>query len=105
MSRFFIALPILALIASGCDNDHHSQGLIQSSLESKPSVAIVPVVDSTKNNYDWSLSDEFSSELYYRISQKNRIAISDVYQVRKKVNHLGEKNNPFGEDISWVKNA
>lgn len=107
MSRFILSVSVLALIAGGCDDNtsNNSQAYNQPAKQNKPTLSIVPVIDNTKSNCDWSLSDELSSSLYYRISQQNRLFVVDAPKVRAKTKKLGEKNNPFGPDISWVKNA
>lgn len=106
MSRFLLSVSALALIAGGCeDNDHSNTTYNQSSVRSRPTVSIVPVIDNTKTDYDWSLSDEFSSALYSRLAQQGYISITDSTKVREKIRKLSEKNNPFGADVSWLKSA
>lgn len=106
MSRYLSCLSALALIAGGCDDEQsqmHSYN--QTNTQVKPIVAVVPVIDNTKNTYDWSLSDEFSSTIYYRLSQQDRIFLVDAPHVRAKTKKLGEGQNPFGPEFSWVKKA
>lgn len=106
MSRFFLSVSILALIAGGCEDDNHTNTAYQQApAQNKPTVSIVPVIDNTKTDYDWSLSDEFSSALYSRLAQQNHIYLTDSAKVREKTKRLAEKNNPFSADISWVKNT
>ncbi len=107
MSRFILSISVLALIAGGCDdNDYNNtQAYNQAPVQGKPIVSIVPVIDNTKYNCDWNLSDELSSSIYYRLSQQNHVSLVDSSKVRAKTKKLGEKNNPFSPDISWVKNA
>jgi hypothetical protein len=107
MSRFILSISVLALITAGCDDDNtgSTQAYHQAPERTKPIVTIVPVIDNTKNNYDWNLSDELSSSLYERLSQQNHLHIVDVPKVRAKIKKLGEKNNPFSSEISWVKNV
>lgn len=107
MLRFVVSISLLALIASGCDDQspNSSVASYQSSSQNKPTISIVPVIDNTKNNYEWSLSDEFSSELCDRLSRLGHLAVVDARKVYEKTKKLGEKHNPFSPDISWVKNA
>ena len=105
MSRLFLTISAVALIAAGCDDDNNSTAYRQSPSQNKLAVSVVPVIDSTKTDYEWSLSDEFSSALYDRLSQQNHIQLTDSSKVREKTRRLAEKNNPFSADISWVKNA
>ena len=106
MSRLFLTVSALALITAGCDDDNNnSTAYRQSSSQNRPTVSVVPVIDNTKTDYDWSLADEFSSALYERLSLQNHVHLNDSSRVREKTRKLGEKNNPFAADISWVKNA
>lgn len=105
MSRCILSVSLLALIAGGCGDKQSSQtqSYNQTATQTKPIVSVVPVIDNTKNTYDWSLSDELSSALYYRLSQQDRLFLVDAPRVRAKTKKLGEGQNPFGPDISWVK--
>jgi hypothetical protein len=107
MSRFILSVSLLALIAGGCDdnNQNNPQAYNQTATEGKPVVSIVPVVDNTKNDYDWNLSDELSSSLYYRLAQRDKVFVVDAPHVRAKTKKLKEGENPFGPDISWIKKA
>lgn len=107
MSRFILSVSLLALIAGGCNNNNQndSQAFNQTATQGKPVVSIVPIIDNTKNDYDWSLSDELSSNIYYRLDQRGKFAIVDAPHVRAKTKKLKEGENPFGPDISWVKKS
>ena len=105
MSRFILTVSLLALIAEGCDDhqQNHSQAYIQSPSRTKPIVSIVPIIDNTKTDYSWNLSDELSSSIYNRIAQRDHVSINKVSQVRNKLKQITEGQNPFGPDISWIK--
>jgi hypothetical protein len=107
MSRAVVCLSALALIAAGCDDDQFQiRSNHQTSAQTpKPIVAVVPVIDNTNNTYDWSLSDEFSSGIYYRLSQQDHVFLVDAPHVRAKTKKLVEGQNPFGPEFSWVKKA
>jgi hypothetical protein len=107
MSRWMLSFSLLALVLAGCDDDRQNGQVTsyQSTSEKKPMVSIVPVIDNTKNNYEWSLSDEFSSELYDRLSRRNHLNLSDAKKVYEKARRLKESQSPFSSDISWVQNA
>lgn len=105
MSRFILSISVLALIAGGCNNNNQntSQAYTQPASRGKPVVSIVPIIDNTKSDYEWNLSDELSSSLYYRLSQEGNVALVEAPRVRAKTKKLKENENPFGPDISWVK--
>jgi hypothetical protein len=104
MSRFLLSLSVLALMTVGCDDNSsgNTQAYQQTSVRAKPIVAIVPVIDNTKNHYEWDLSDEFSSALHSRLAQRGHLLITDVPQVRAKIKKLTGKDNPFGSNLSWI---
>ncbi len=107
MSRFLFSISFLALVASGCDDTSNtsSQAYGHTSSHIKPVVAIVPIIDHTKNDYSWDLSEELSSSLYQRIAQKNHLTLVSGSQVRAQTKNLLEKYHPFSPDISWVKKS
>jgi hypothetical protein len=107
MSRFLpsISLLALALTLVGCDDDRQNGQVSSYQSEKKPVVTIIPVIDNTKNNYEWSLSDEFSSELTERLSRRNHLDLADARKTHEKARRLKESQSPFSSDISWVKNA
>lgn len=107
MSRTLISAALLALIAAGCSDNSSdgNQAYQQSPVQGKPVVTVVPVIDSTKNSFDWNLSDELSSALYQHFAQQDRLALNPGSKVRAKTKKFAEGNNPFGADITWVKHA
>lgn len=109
MSRIVLAIPLLALVLGGCNDDDDDQYSSVSSqapqVQKKPIVSIVPVIDNTKNDYNWNLSDELSCTIYNRIAWKDRVAVNKASQVRKKLREIKESRYPFGPEISWTKKA
>lgn len=107
MSRFITCVSLLALLAGGCDdhnNQNNTQAYSQPAAKGKPTVSIVPIIDNTKSDYEWNLSDELSSTIYYRLAEQDSFTIVDAPHVRAKTKKL-KGENPFGPDVSWVKKA
>lgn len=105
MSRLILSVPLLALIAGGCNDNqqNNTQAYHQSQSQVKPVVSIVPVIDNTNSNYSWNLSDEISCSIYNRIAARDHVIVNKSSQVRNKVKQIAENQNPFGPDISWMK--
>ncbi|MGC1877808.1 MAG: CT253 family lipoprotein [Rhabdochlamydiaceae bacterium] len=101
MSRFILSISLLALIVGGCNDDQ--QACTQSQGAQKPVVSIVPIIDNTKNDYEWNLSDELSCSIYTRIAQKDHVTVNKASTVRHKIKQIAEGQNPFGPDVSWMK--
>jgi hypothetical protein len=108
MSKSLFSLCAIALISCGCHNDSSSNGTSVSSLTSTfktPIVSVVPVIDNTKNDYEWNLSDELSSAIYANLSKQDRVILNSSSKVRAKSRPALEKHNPFDRDLSWVKKS
>ena len=62
----------------------------------KPVVVLAPVVDTTSSDLGWSLSEEFTSLITRRINAGSSVVVlsGDEY---------GYTENPFGEELSWMK--
>lgn len=103
MSRFAIGL-CLAILAAGCTkNNTNSQTTYQSNTQLKPVVSIVPLFDNSKAELPWSLSDELTLGVRYRLIQKDRLYLVDDKTTASVVKKLTANNDPFGIDISWMK--
>lgn len=101
MSRaLFFALTLV----TGCNLNlipqEEDQQQIQAAL--KPIVAIAPVIDSTKEDSFWSLSDEFTYCITHQLAQKNHFSLINF---DKATNIPTLSQNPFGQDMSWLKKA
>ena len=105
MLRVFCTLFCLALIATGCDETSSLYTYTESIPKKKPVVSIIPIVDNTRQQYTWSLSDELTALLYSHISQTDSFYLVDLSQAQQKRQFLQECHNPFGTDVSWVKKA
>ncbi len=106
MSRFALSSLLLAILATGCHDQSSQEQAFQEGQHSlKPIVAVVPVIDSTKNEYNWNLSDELTSTLYYRMVKQNQFFLEELPRVRDVTAKLKEPQNPFGNDLSWIKRA
>jgi hypothetical protein len=81
-------LPIIALfmaILTSCGRHNGDTSLYYNSGRTKPIVAVVPVIDSTKlTSTAWNLSEEFTQEI-----QKSVYNSSKLYLLRQ---HLSENN-------------
>lgn len=93
------ALFLALALVTGCNlnlipqEDHKQQ--IQTVL--KPVVVIAPVIDSTKEDMNWSLSNEFTYCIKHQLRQKNHLSLIDLDKT------LVLSQNPFGQDMSWLK--
>src|SRR5271157_669847 len=91
----------LSLVLSGChENDSSLATLIESRVNNRPIVALVPVVDYSRSSLSWSLSNEFSQALRHRLSQKNSLCLASENSFVNAQKYLAWCD-PFELDTSW----
>jgi len=104
MSRILFAV-IAALLLASCQEQSSGDDYTTKYYDdgrSKPSVAIVPVIDSTSYEVSWSLSEEFSLMIRKKLSRNGSIYLSKEFDTKTAP---ALTHNPFSNDISWVKQA
>ncbi len=103
MHRALLNLLALTLV-TGCSLHLVTQedNVEQTQTSLKPIVAIVPVIDHTKDS-EWNLSDEFTYCINHQLAQKNHLFLADLDKTRAITQQLVSMQNPFGQDISWLK--
>lgn len=104
MRAFFFSSLILACLLSSCRQEEN-QAFLGKSSTTKPVVAIVPVFDNSESGLGWDLSDELTYSLTSRLATRNKIAVVDPQRARIKTRKLKSIHNPFGNDLSWLKQA
>lgn len=102
MSRILLHLVALAFITTGCNLAPQQENKQQVQATLKPIVAIMPVIDSTEDS-TWSLSDEFTYCIAHQLAQKNHLFLLDLDRTRTITSQLSYAQNPFGQDIQWLK--
>jgi len=93
----FCLLGILFLV--GCRKKNDEFTLFHEDGRAKPIVKIAPVIDSSNYELSWSLSEELTDLIVNITAQKG-----SLYIPLEKTSHDHITQNPFGNDLAWVKN-
>lgn len=105
MSRVAIGL-VLALLSTGCNQSRFSQQTVYNEqAHSRPVVAIVPLIDSTKNDISWSMSEELTATIFHRLSQRDKLYLVDIEKIKTNLKKVPTGINPFGPSLAWTKKA
>lgn len=86
----------LALTALACSHSGNELSRFHEDGRAKPAVAIASVIDTTSLDIPWSLSEELTSAIVRRIASDG-----SIYTIAKE--DLAYTENPFSNDLSWVK--
>lgn len=102
MLRSFVAI---ILLCSFCACQSRSKEQFTKYYEdgrAKPTVAIVPVMDSTSFDFPWSLSEEFTDLVVTKASQKGSLFIPNDKESSSPISY---SQDLFSLDLSWMKQA
>lgn len=102
MYRHLLLLSLMAFLTSCQNNSSEPLSKYYEDGRARPTVAIVPVVDSTTFDYPWSLSEEFSELLGRKISEKQSLFLPKEGMLECEFSY---DQDLFGTDISWMKNS
>lgn len=105
MYRYLFSALIATTLLTSCHDEKSSSSSISEQMQTKPKVAIAPVIDSSEEQVSWSLSDELTYSLYYRLEQNPSFNVADPQKIKSIVRKLKSTNDPFGGDLSWVRRS
>ncbi len=76
---------------------HHEDGT------PKPKVALVPIFDHSNEKASFDLSNELTQNLFSRLFYCGKFYLTLDFEVLAK--HTTSENNPFLDDIEWIKES
>lgn len=92
------------LLLTGCRNEYQfEQPFAQSSVMPKPILALLPVMDHAKHHLSWDVSKILTLGIHHSLAKEDRLYLIDQERMLKAVKELPENQNPFGENITWIK--
>lgn len=104
MKRFSLACLALFFVSS-CSNQKSSPPLTLLQQEKKPLVVLVPVIDHSKSNLEWDISDELTASLAQRLTQRNNFTLVPIQKVKNRLKKLHPKDDPFASSLTWMKSV
>lgn len=102
-TRAFLSVLCLSCLVAGCDKTMQSDSEVSEAVSTKPSLAVVPLIDSSEAAPGWNLSDEITYTLCTKLDRKGLFTLALPSQIRAQAKRMKGKMNPFEDDISWIK--
>jgi hypothetical protein len=100
MLRLIFCLGILSLCLSSCGiKKETTTSSLPVVSEKKPDVALVPIIDHSRHRLNWNVSGEITAGIYEALKQKDHCRLAELHKIKK----LAEAHDPFGADLSWIK--
>jgi hypothetical protein len=103
--KMIAGLCALSLLMVGCKEDGEDYAGVSQHAILKPIVAIVPVIDSTKQDLPWHLGDELTAAVHQHLGEGGSLYLVNEQKVADQIRKFHQGDNPFGDDLSWVKRA
>lgn len=100
MMRSFFLFSICLLFASCQNRGENAEIRYHDDGRSKPSIALVSVIDSSGANMPWDLSDELTYSIKDRIRKSGLLFLQAM---QKRDQEFALTANPFQKHIPWIK--
>ena len=99
MYRGAVLLCSMSLILGGCfTNGDHSSIFSEARASNRPIVSFVPVIDSSKSDLNWNVSQELTKAIRERLAQKNRLYMVAEEPVAALSQKALSAHDPFDAD-------
>lgn len=106
MLRTYVIVGLSLFTLAGCHHrSHTAQARYYDDGRIKPTIALVPVIDSTEKVCIWDLSKELTQSIAIRLETSDRLFLADSGKAKRIRETLNSTHNPFGKDLSWVKST
>ncbi len=106
MYRGAVLLCAISLILGGCyKNGDHLTIFSEARASNRPIVSFVPVIDNSKSDLNWNVSQELTKAIRERLTQKNQVYMIGQQPVEAQAEKALSAHDPFDIDTAWVRRS
>jgi len=106
MKRSAVLLGSISFILGGCYYSGNLPSILSEARASnRPIVSFVPVIDHSKNDLNWNVSQELTKAIRDRLAQKKRVYMVGEDHVAALSQKALSAHTPFEGDTSWVRRS
>ena len=106
MRRGAFFLLTISLFLGGCaKKGDNSTALLEAKISNRPIVGFVPIIDHSKSDLNWNVSDELSKAIRQRFVHKNQLYMVGEEPIAALAQKAFSAHDPFEVDISWVRRS
>lgn len=102
MSRYLLLIALLLQLTS-CNRGQQDDVSLKENFKGRPDVVVTPIQITALTDTPWNLSDEFTTAIYQRLIQRDKIYLLSPSKVKGLIKRISPTLNPFGSDLSWMK--
>jgi hypothetical protein len=105
MNRWKYSTLALMLFLGGCHNNQGStMTVMEKPVSIRPIVAVVPVMDHSRHELSWSISNELTQAIRQKLAEHNQLYLLSEDQVYA-MNRKSSQGDAFGLETLWMKKA
>jgi hypothetical protein len=94
----------LTLILIGCNKkSDDSTAFLEAKASNRPIVAIVPILDHSRSDLNWNVSQELSQSIRKRLVSRNQLYVMGEDAFVSKASKALTSHDPFDLDTAWVR--
>lgn len=93
----------LLILSFGCKNTSSEQTRYFEDGKAKPSVVVVPVIDSSGQPCSWDLSKELTTTLKEKLLKSGNLYLAAEREAKQLFSKLSSSHNPFSSHLDWIK--
>jgi hypothetical protein len=106
MYRVAVCLSAISLILAGCYNNGDQLTIFSEARASnRPIVSFVPVIDTSKSDLNWNVSQELTKAIREHLTKKNQVYMIGEQPVAASAEKALSAHDPFDIDTSWVRRS
>lgn len=94
----------LTLILIGCNKkSDDSTAFLEAKASNRPIVAIVPILDHSRSDLNWNVSQELSQTIRKRLVSRNQLYVIGEDTFANKAGKALSSHDPFELETAWVR--
>ncbi len=103
MRRWKYSVWACLLLLAGCKNDNCATAVLEKPVTTRPIVAVVPVMDRSRHELSWNISQELTAAIRGRLAQHGSLYLLSEDQVYAMTRKSTNGRDPFSMETAWIK--
>ena len=101
--RVYLFACAILISSFGCKQTSSEQTRYFEDGRLKPSVVVVPVINSSGQPWDWDLSEELTESLKEKLLKHGNLYLAAEAKAKQLFSQLSSSHNPFSSHLEWIK--
>lgn len=103
MRAWIFGVLSLSLLAGCKSTATNNAATVAEELKMRPIVAVAPVMDSSRSDLGWEVSDELTDLLFQRLVKRDKFYLASMQRVKADLKKGDLPKDPFEPGMGWMK--